>query len=206
MTLDFSNLQASQEYTGSEKVQVGNGSGLAINHVGRSTLTFDNQSFLFTNILHVPSISKNLVSVSQFTRDNNLIVEFHSSHFVVKDPITGKEAIRGPNVNGLYQFPSSSNGTPCCSSQVLTACASTSQWHARLGHPSLEIVRRVLSSFSYRPIPSANSRVQTQDPCFSRQRSQAHYLSRFLIQAPCSSRRWTQAHYRSTNLLQTFCL
>uniref|UniRef100_A0A151UEF3 Uncharacterized protein n=1 Tax=Cajanus cajan TaxID=3821 RepID=A0A151UEF3_CAJCA len=36
------------------------------------------------NLLLVPSITKNLVSVSQFARDNDVFFEFHSNYCFVK--------------------------------------------------------------------------------------------------------------------------
>ena len=37
------------------------------------------------NILHVPQITTNLLSVNRLCNDNNVIVEFFSNGFVVKD-------------------------------------------------------------------------------------------------------------------------
>lgn len=37
------------------------------------------------NVLYVPAIRKNLLSVSRFTRDNGVYFEFHPSHCLIKD-------------------------------------------------------------------------------------------------------------------------
>ena len=58
-------------------------------------------------MLHVPQIQKNLIFVSQFTKDNNVYIEFHSSSFLVKDKATGRVRLRGKPKDGLYIFPTS---------------------------------------------------------------------------------------------------
>lgn len=41
-------------------------------------------------MLHVPKISKNFISVSKLTSDNNVVVEFDACGCNVKDKRTGK--------------------------------------------------------------------------------------------------------------------
>lgn len=70
MTPDVGLLRTPVAYNGSEKVQIGSGEGLSISHIGQSKL----QSFNLHNILHVPCLTKNLLSVSQFTKDNSVFL------------------------------------------------------------------------------------------------------------------------------------
>lgn len=73
ITNDLAHLSVSSPCSADSKVLVGNGSGLSVQHIGSSKLVApNNNSFLLNNLLHVPSITKNLISVSQFTRDNNV--------------------------------------------------------------------------------------------------------------------------------------
>lgn len=39
-------------------------------------------------MLHVPAIAKNPISISRFTQDNNVFVEFYSDSCVFKDLVT----------------------------------------------------------------------------------------------------------------------
>jgi hypothetical protein len=91
------------------------------------------------------SFQKNLISVHKFTKDTNIFFEFHPSYFLLKDRSTGKLLLHGLNKHGLYHFFPSANKHP--HSAMVGECASTFQWHSRLGHPTLKIVRRVLSRF-----------------------------------------------------------
>lgn len=89
-------------YHGNDSLHVGDGNPLPIFHIGSSKLFSPNKTFDLTNILHVPQIQKNLLSVKQFCRDNNVYFEFHSSFFVVKDESTHTTLLSGPSDNGLY--------------------------------------------------------------------------------------------------------
>ncbi|XP_010274293.1 PREDICTED: uncharacterized protein LOC104609616 [Nelumbo nucifera] len=89
MTPNIDNLQSRTEYTGPNQVNVGNGQ----------------------DICHVPSICKNLFSVSRFTKNNDLFFEFHRGCCYVKD-YTGRILLQGASRNGLYSFPTSATITP----------------------------------------------------------------------------------------------
>ena len=77
LTADIANLAAHSEYQGPDRVRMGNGTGLPIRATGASLLCSPISSFVLKNLLHVPNITKNLLSVSQFTADNKILLEFH---------------------------------------------------------------------------------------------------------------------------------
>lgn len=54
------------------------------------------------NLFHVPSITKNLISVSQFCTDNNVFFEFHSTSCFVKVEANKKVLFEGMVDGGLY--------------------------------------------------------------------------------------------------------
>ncbi|KAL5836898.1 hypothetical protein ACOSQ3_014067 [Xanthoceras sorbifolium] len=88
VTSDLNNLSLSSKYKGTDKLAVGNGNQLSILNVGKSTCLSHSNPVKHTalnQMLHVPSISKHLLSVYRLTKDNNLIAEFCGDHYVFKD-------------------------------------------------------------------------------------------------------------------------
>ena len=85
LTNDLSNLKMrAKEYHGTDQIKVGNGQGLDILHTGLAQLPTFHRNFSLPNLLHVPRIEKNLISVNQFTHDNQVFIEFHPYFFVLR--------------------------------------------------------------------------------------------------------------------------
>uniref|UniRef100_A0A803Q0C6 Retrovirus-related Pol polyprotein from transposon TNT 1-94 n=1 Tax=Cannabis sativa TaxID=3483 RepID=A0A803Q0C6_CANSA len=166
LTPDLANLSTSSPYSGNEQVYVGNGMGLNIKNIGNSFIhsPFNSKQLSIRNLLHVPSINKNLLSVSQFAQDNGVFFEFYPFSCCVKDIATQKTLLAGNLENGLYKFQNSQlnptlNTQPVhVSSQFTTPSISQcnsletdvnnsafSLWHSRLGHPAARIVTTALS-------------------------------------------------------------
>lgn len=111
-TNDFHNLTVhSEPYNGTNQIYVGDGAGLLVKNIGSATISTENKSFSLHQLLHVPQIKKKLIYVSQFTRDNNFYIEFHSSFFLVKDEAMGIVLLPRKNRDGLYTFPSTATPT-----------------------------------------------------------------------------------------------
>lgn len=55
-------------------------------------------------MLHVPKIAKNLLSISKFVDDNQVIFEFLSNICFVKDKKTKAILLEGEVKKGLYDF------------------------------------------------------------------------------------------------------
>jgi len=74
LTPDASTLNHKTPYTGFEMVKIGNNTGLSIKNIGFATYTTPifSTKFSLTHFLHMPSIFKNLLSVSKFARDNHV--------------------------------------------------------------------------------------------------------------------------------------
>jgi hypothetical protein len=144
-TNDMDRMSFHERYLGKDQVQVANGTGLSIAHVGHSSLASSSRSLALRNILHVPEISKNLLSVYRLVSDNDIFIEFHKYFFCVKDKATRNVILRGRSRGGLYPIPfdrASLQGRHASSSVKI----SPSQWHQRLGHPSNKIVQSIVRS------------------------------------------------------------
>ena len=101
--------------------------------------------FMLSNVLHVPHITKPLLYVQKFYRDNNVYFEFHAFVFYVKDLITKAVFLSGQSNDGFYILSKSSVTTipqaywsPCVSATV-------DLWHHRLGHPTSRIFNLLVS-------------------------------------------------------------
>ncbi|KAL4283916.1 hypothetical protein GQ457_16G011320 [Hibiscus cannabinus] len=107
ITSDRANLQADTAYTGTHSLLVGNGAKVNITHVGLGSLASSCRSLQLRDLLYVPDIKKNLLSVSQFARDNNVYFEFFPYHCAVKDIQTKTLLLRGRlTAEGLYELRS----------------------------------------------------------------------------------------------------
>ena len=103
------NIHQLGHFEGLDQIFIGNGQGLHINGSGSSSFLSPINShvcFRLNNLLHVPSITKNLLSVSKFAKDNYVFFEFHPHHCLVKSQGTHETLLQGVvGVDGLYSFP-----------------------------------------------------------------------------------------------------
>lgn len=132
---------------------MGNGNGLPISHVGSSVLHSSSQSFRLNNSLCVPNITKNLLSVRQLTKDNNVIFEFHPSCCFLKDQATNHILLRGIIRDGLYVLHHLDTTSPRA---LIGERTSANIWHARLGHPSNKVLAIVSTNY-HLPFTSSSS-------------------------------------------------
>ena len=154
ITGDLSNLSIHSEYDGTDEVIFGDGSGLAVSHIGSLALHSPNRTFTLRDTLCVPNLCKNLIFVYHLTKQNNVFVEFHPFYFLVNDKISGAILLKGACNNGIYTFPESI----VASKKVANVHERTSidGWHKRLGHPSIKIVHHLVKKFSL-PISSTKT-------------------------------------------------
>lgn len=135
MTSDSHTLShpTSSRYPTPSSIVVGDGSLLPITATGATTLTDS-----LNNVLVSPRLIKNLISVRQFTTDNNCAVEFDPAGCSVKDLESQKVIIRCNSSGPLYplHLPSAA---------ALAAGSSPSLWHRRLGHPGRDALSKVVS-------------------------------------------------------------
>jgi hypothetical protein len=139
ITSDLDRLAIRERYSGGDQVQVGNGAGLNISHTGHSSIDTVDRPLVLRNILHVPAITKHLLSVHKFTLDNKVFFEFHPWHFLIKDHLTRQTLLAGRCKGGLYHLKPSDSAA-LKEAFISRSLPSRAQWHARLGHPSPPVV------------------------------------------------------------------
>ncbi|KAH9768735.1 retrovirus-related pol polyprotein from transposon RE1 [Citrus sinensis] len=114
LTNNMANMHVSNEFRGNDKLIIGDGKGLSITHVGNTNLTIQSSKIqsastciALKDILLVPSITKNLISVSRPITDNDLSVEFLGSVCFVKDILKGKILLLGIAEKADHSFHTS---------------------------------------------------------------------------------------------------
>ena len=96
VTKEASIFSSYSVYHGFDQLHIGNGMGLHIKHVGCTILnTHATTSIYLNNILHVPTITKNILSVSKLLADNDVVVKFHKTSCFFKDKNSGIILLKG---------------------------------------------------------------------------------------------------------------
>jgi hypothetical protein len=93
MASDHGNLSSLKPST-SQFITVGNDSSIPITHTGCKTIRSPSKPLYLNNILIVPNIIENLISVRQFTIDNYCSFQFDPYGFSVKDLLTRTMILR----------------------------------------------------------------------------------------------------------------
>lgn len=168
LTSDLARLTTQERYGGTDQISIANGTGHLISHIGESRIAGSNTTLTLKNVLHVPSISKHLLSAHKLAADNNIFLEFHADYFLIKDKATRTILYRGKSYGGLYPIPHSSTFSK---RQVLSSVRIPfHMWHQRLGHPHNSTVKTILRQHS---LPHSACTPSVCDVC---QRAKSHQL------------------------------
>ncbi|KAH9659793.1 Receptor-like protein 13 [Citrus sinensis] len=111
LTNNMENLHFKEDYKGTDQLIIENGQGLSISHIGHAFLSFRASKHPYTHattialkdMLLVPTITKNLLSIFKLTFDNSLSVEFFGNGCYVKD-MKGQVLLQGLAKKGLYKL------------------------------------------------------------------------------------------------------
>lgn len=85
VTTFLNNLALHIPYDGTDELIFRDGTGLKISHVGSLSFSHMSSSIKLNNVQFVPSMSRNIISISQLCLDNNASIEFLPHSFVMKD-------------------------------------------------------------------------------------------------------------------------
>lgn len=167
VTNDLNDLSQHNPYNGNEQLVIGDGTSLPITHIGSMYLNISDFPILLSNVLYVPKISRNILSLSRLCHDNNILISFSSSYFVIKDLSNNQTILEGQTTQGIYN---------CCLSSPLAYSAithqsSSSNWHHRLGHPSVKVLNIISNLLNV-----SSSNLLSSDPCNACNINKSHKL------------------------------
>jgi len=137
------------------------GSPLPILRFGKTLATdAGGNQFLLSDVLHVPTATRNLLSIYRFCSDNNLSVNFNATKVQVWNPTTKQVLAEGRATKGLYELPLNLGGG------VAFTCEAESHflWHCRLGHLNSKAMSVIINNGS---ILSDQNKNISCDSCFA---------------------------------------
>ncbi|PKU62337.1 Retrovirus-related Pol polyprotein from transposon TNT 1-94 [Dendrobium catenatum] len=141
LTNSLDNLSIASPYQGSDSITIGDGRSMSIANSGTGSLPIPARKLTLDQILHIPELKYNLLSISKLTRDNNISITFEPNGFCLKDIKTQETLLRGPCRDGLYPVQHVQHRSP---TTALTAASTTMDiWHNRLGHPHFRTLTRI---------------------------------------------------------------
>ncbi|KAM1051317.1 hypothetical protein EV2_033841 [Malus domestica] len=175
-------LDTAIPYTGDKRIVVGNGDGLTVNHIGTAFLPTSSHTLCLRNVLHVPMLTVNLLSVQQLCKDNHSWFICDDTQFYVQDKATGLILYQGKSNNlelfriPVHLFPKVLTPDDSSCSAFVGKAVKSSLWHHRLGHPSNDVLTAMLRSsnisFSH-DVPD-----QPCSHCFSGKMSRLPFVER----------------------------
>ena len=132
MAPDDGKLVSKSIYFGNIMVKVSDGTLLAVAHIGTSVLPTKHKPRTLTNILHVPKLQHNLLSMRQLCHDNNCHVMLDSFCVCVKDNTVGDVMLQASSLGPVYTILDPVSAVTIPANVVLTECGNL--WHWHLGH------------------------------------------------------------------------
>lgn len=123
-----------------EFITIPDGSKVKIQHIGAVKLK---DNMILENVLHVPSLKFNLLSVHRLCKDLNYQMLFTENGCFLQDPLQKKRQIALGNIeDGLYTTQTADHkrqfASICCA-----ATTDSTTWHLRLGHTPFSTLKLV---------------------------------------------------------------
>ncbi|KAJ9546703.1 hypothetical protein OSB04_019246 [Centaurea solstitialis] len=148
-----------EPFGGGGGVQFGDGNTLPISSIGTSTLA---NGIRLRDVLMVPHLTKNLLSISKLTYDNDVNVVFSKLYCLIQDRLTRRVLAQGRCDRGLYVLSAAPKAYAFFARTK--SKASFELWHSRLGHVSFDIIS-VLNKLGHLLVSSILPKPVTCSPC-----------------------------------------
>lgn len=135
MINDAGNLSYVKPYHGNDVIYVGDGNSIPITHTGDINVATTNGNIKLNDVLVVPELKKNLLSVGNFASDNHCSFEFTHFGFIIKDQ-NQRMIAKGHKKGQLYTL----GGSYHEALSAIRGGSPSTVWHQRLGHPNPKIL------------------------------------------------------------------
>lgn len=126
---------------GTQKIKIADGSLSSV--AGKGSIYLSSSITLY-DVLHVPNLSCNLLSVSKITQDQQCFAVFSPLCCTFQDMSSGKTIGSAKACSGLYYidpFPPAQVNKAFVSSCLVSRNDDIMRWHYRLGHPSFSYLK-----------------------------------------------------------------
>jgi len=133
-------LHTLSKYKGTDTVMIGDGSCLPVTYIGDTSLRTKVTTLPLNDVLIVPEIKKNLLSVSKLTDDYPCSFVFDKNGVYVKDNYTKVTVKLGRKIRGLYQVDTQTTEAFFTQRQ---RTVDEDIWHQRLAHTNFQIVKHL---------------------------------------------------------------
>lgn len=138
-------MDQSTPYIGPGKVCVGNGSTLLVLHTTQTSLLTCSRPLYMISLLFVPDITKNMLFVSKFTNDNQVVFKISPTKCQMRDLQTREVLFQGTVHDGLYKLQFNANVNSSLPTPTIVKSIPLAVWHARLGHPCFATLKIALT-------------------------------------------------------------
>ncbi|KZV37837.1 hypothetical protein F511_10867 [Dorcoceras hygrometricum] len=130
---------------GNQKIKIADGTLSAI--AGQGTIVIS-QTITLHNVLHVPKLSCNLLSIRKLTRDLKCTTQFSSNLCVFQELDSGKTIGSAKEAGGLYYFGDESHSCGQAQQYSIAPISSSSTneiflLHRRMGHPNFQYLKHL---------------------------------------------------------------
>ena len=147
MTDAYTLFSSYKPCAGNLKVQIADGSYASVAGKGCIQLS---TPFVLENVLHIPNLSCNLLSISQFTKQHQCVAKFFPTHAEFQDLSSETMIGSAKECEGLYYLADKTEE----GQQPAVVCGLVSVptdnplllWHYRMGHPNFQYLKYVFPS------------------------------------------------------------
>ena len=153
------NLFKELKPTGITKIKIGNGDHIPVKGKGTIAITTSSGTKTITDVLYVPDIDQNLLSVGQLM-EKGFKVSFEDKYCLIKD-VAGQKIFKVKMRGKSFSFDPTEEENTAYTTEV----SSTEIWHKRLGHCHLQGMLNMKKKDMTRGLPTLADNLPNCNAC-----------------------------------------